>query len=134
MQCLNPDTISAPFARYSHGVEISAGHKLIFTSGQLAMKSDGTIPASAADQARLCFHNISEILAAANASAADAIKINAFVTHRIHMTAYMQARDEWLQDVNDLPTSTLMIVAGFTRPEFVVEVEVVAAVKIDDDR
>ena len=39
----------------------------------------------------------------------------------------MAARDAFLADVAVLPTSTLMIVSGFTRPEFVVEVEVWAA-------
>ena len=43
------------------------------------------------------------------------------------MAGYMQARDEWLADVARLPASTLVIVSGFTRPEFLVEVEVTAA-------
>jgi enamine deaminase RidA (YjgF/YER057c/UK114 family) len=43
------------------------------------------------------------------------------------MPAYMAARDRWLAGVTRLPASTLVIVSGFTRPEFKVEVEVVAA-------
>jgi enamine deaminase RidA (YjgF/YER057c/UK114 family) len=58
---------------------------------------------------------------------ADVIRINAFVTDRAHMAGYMAARDEWLAGVARLPASTLVIVSGFTRPEFVVEVEVTAA-------
>ena len=42
------------------------------------------------------------------------------------MAGYMAARDAWLASVPHLPASTLMIVSGFTRPEFVVEIEVVA--------
>ena len=51
----------------------------------------------------------------------------AFVTARDHMAGYMAARDAWLADVTRLPASTLVIVSGFTRPEFLVEVEVTAA-------
>ena len=58
---------------------------------------------------------------------ADAIRINAFVTAREHMQGYMDARDAWLAGVTRLPASTLVIVSGFTRPEFLVEVEVLAA-------
>ena len=56
------------------------------------------------------------------------VRINAFVTDRAHMPAYMDARDRWLAQVDRLPASTLVIVSGFTRPEFTVEIEVVAAV------
>lgn len=58
---------------------------------------------------------------------ADTVRINAYVTDRAHMAPYMAARDAWLADVVRLPASTLVIVTGFTRPEFLVEVEVLAA-------
>ena len=44
------------------------------------------------------------------------------------MAGYMAARDAWLAGARRLPASTLMIVSGFTRPEFVVEIEALAAV------
>lgn len=40
----------------------------------------------------------------------------------------MTARDAWLAGVDRLPASTLVIVSGFTRPEFLVEIEAMAAV------
>jgi enamine deaminase RidA (YjgF/YER057c/UK114 family) len=57
----------------------------------------------------------------------DTVRINAFVTDRAHMGGYMAARDRWCAGMERLPASTLVIVAGFTRPEFKVEVEVTAA-------
>lgn len=96
------------------------------------MSPEGTIPATARDQADLCFHNIGQILAEANASAADVVKINAFVTERSYMRDYMDARDAWLSHVTTPPASTLMIVSGFTREEFLVEVEVIAALTIEE--
>ena len=129
MRALTPDTIAPPFARYAHGVEVPAGHRVIFTSGQLGLAEDGTIPAGAQAQAEVCFTNIDAILGAAEAGRGDVVRINAFVTDRTHMAGYMAARDAWLCEVARLPASTLMIVSGFTREEFVVEIEVIAAVK-----
>lgn len=127
MRMLAPATIAAPFARYAHGVEVPAGHRLVATSGQLPLAPDGTVPDGSEAQARLCFANCAAILAEAGMGAADVIRINAFVTDRAHMAGYMAARDAWLKDVTRLPASTLVIVTGFTRPEFLVEIEVTAA-------
>ena len=63
------------------------------------------------------------------AGVGDVLRLNAFVTDRAHMAGYMAARDRWLAKVDRLPASTLVIVSGFTRPEFKVEVEVTAAVR-----
>lgn len=124
---LLPPTISPPFARYAHGVRIDEMKTLVLTSGQLALDLDGSVPEGAEAQAELCFANINAILADAGASVDHVVKISAFVTARDHMSGYMAARDRWLEDSQHLPASTLMIVSGFTRSEFVVEVEVVAA-------
>ena len=127
MKTLNPPTISPPFARYAHGVAVPAGALLAVTSGQLALAADGSVPDGAQAQATLCFANCAAILAEAGMGPADVIRINAYVTDRAHMAGYMAARDAWLEGVIRLPASTLVIVSGFTRPEFVVEVEVTAA-------
>ncbi|MCC5974675.1 MAG: RidA family protein [Rubellimicrobium sp.] len=127
MKALFPPSISPPFARYAHGVELPAGARLVVTSGQLALLPDGTVPDGAEAQARQCFAQCAAILAEAGMGPGDTVRINAFVTDRAHMAGYMAARDAWLAGVERLPASTLVIVSGFTRPEFVVEVEVTAA-------
>ena len=128
MKEITPTDIAPPFARYAHGVEVPEGHRLIFTSGQLGLSADGTIPEAVEAQADICFGNIDAILRAAGAGREHVVRINAFVTDRAFMGGYMAARDAWLADVTRLPASTLVIVTGFTRPEFRVEIEVVAAV------
>lgn len=127
MREIFPDNIAPPFARYAHGVEVPPGRRLVFTSGQLGLGADGTIPEDVRQQAEICFTNIDAILRAAGAGRADVVRINAFVTDRAHMPGYMAARDAWLAGEERLPASTLVIVSGFTRPEFKVEIEVVAA-------
>jgi enamine deaminase RidA (YjgF/YER057c/UK114 family) len=127
MRALFPPTISAPFAAYAHGVEVTSGLRWVFTSGQLGLTANLTVPDGAYLQARQCFANCHAILSEAAMGPADVVRINAFVTDRSHMAGYMQARDEWLAGIVRLPASTLVIVNGFTRPEFLVEVEVTAA-------
>ncbi len=127
MKALNPAAIAPPFAKYSHGIAIPPGQTLVKTSGQLGLAADGSVPDGSYAQAMICFDNITSILAEAGLSPADVVHVQSYVTDRPHMQGYMQARDEFLADAQVLPTSTLLIVSGFTRPEFVVEVEVWAA-------
>lgn len=125
IKSLIPTDMAPPFARYAHGVaDTETG--LVLTSGQLALATDGTVPDGAEAQADLIFENIDRILAEAGSSRAGVLRINAFVTGREHMAGYMAARDRWLAEVPHLPASTLVIVSGFTRPEFTVEIEVTA--------
>jgi len=125
MRPITPATIRPPFANYSHGMEVPAGHRLLFASGQLGIAPDDRVPDDAGEQADLCFQAIGAILAGAGMGFADIVRINAFVTDRAHLRPYMEARDRYV--AAPPPASTLMIVAGFARPEFKVEVEVIAA-------
>ena len=122
---LDPPSIRPPFARYSHGVEVASAKRLAVVSGQLGVRPDDTVPESVGEQAELCFANIAAILGEAGMSLADIVRINAYVTDRADMKAYMEVRDRMVADPP--PASTLMIVSGFTRPEFKVEIEVIAA-------
>jgi enamine deaminase RidA (YjgF/YER057c/UK114 family) len=122
---LSPTTIHPPFSAYSNGVEVPGGQKLVFTSGQLGIDAADNIPAGAAEQAELCFDNIAAILAEAGLGLEHVVRINAFVSGREHLRPYMEVRNRRFSA--PLPASTLMVVSGFARPEFLVEVEVVAA-------
>ncbi len=126
MKSLTPPDIAPPFGAYSHGVELPPGKRLIRTSGQLALARDGSVPRGAEAQARLCFENIGRILAQGGMGPAAIIHLSAWVTDRAHMADYMRARDAFLAGVPILPASTLLIVSGFSRPEFLVEVEAMA--------
>ncbi|MEM0908757.1 MAG: RidA family protein [Pseudomonadota bacterium] len=122
-----PPSIHPPFANYAHGVAVPEGYRLIVMSGQLGISKEGVVPDGAEAQAKICFQNISAILADAGADARALVRVSAFVSGRDHLAGYMAARDQFVPD--PAPASTLMIVSGFARPEFVVEVEAIAAVR-----
>jgi 2-iminobutanoate/2-iminopropanoate deaminase len=117
--------IAAPFSNYSHGMLVPAECDLLFCSGQLGNAPDGSVPEDCAAQAEQCFANAEAILRAAGMGLSDVVRINAYVTAREHMAPYMEVRNRLFSE--PYPASTLVIVSGFSRPEFVVEVEVVAA-------
>jgi 2-iminobutanoate/2-iminopropanoate deaminase len=125
MRRLNPNSIHPPFANYAHGVKVEPGASMVFCAGQLGIGRDGAIPETVEEQSRLCFRAIAAILAEADMTLADLVRLNAYVSAAQHLSGYMKVRDEFVGVPP--PASTLMIVHGFARPEFKVEIEAIAA-------
>ena len=121
---LNPASIRAPFAQYSHAVEVAAPSRMVFASGQLGVSPDDKVPDDAEAQAVLCFENIKAILAEAGMTMADVVRFTAYVTDRAWFPVYGAVRSRYVS--GNAFASTLVIVSGFTRPEFKIEVEVTA--------
>jgi enamine deaminase RidA (YjgF/YER057c/UK114 family) len=120
-----PPALHPPFAKYSHAMEVPAGARMLFASGQLGISREKVVPEDAAGQAELCFEAIGAILASAGMGFGDIVRINAFVTDRAFLKDYMAVRDRYVG--SPPPASTLMIVSGFAAEIYKVEVEVVAA-------
>jgi enamine deaminase RidA (YjgF/YER057c/UK114 family) len=121
---LNPVSIRSPFANYSHAVEVTTPGRMVFASGQLGVSPDDTIPEDAEAQAVLCFENIKAILAEGGMTLADVVRFTAYVTDRAYFPVYGAVRSRYV--AGNAFASTLVIVSGFTRPEFKVEVEATA--------
>lgn len=125
MRQLSPASIRPPLARYSHGIAIPAGHRLVIVAGQLGIDRDNRVPADSEAQAEICFGNIAAILAEDGMTMANVVRLSVYVTGREHMDGYRRARDR--QFPGTPPTTTLIVVAGLVRPEFLVEIEAIAA-------
>ena len=123
-RALNPASIRAPYARYAHGVLVPAGGRLLVTSGQLGVSLDDQIPDDIEAQCVLCFENLKAILAEAGLGFEHVVRFTAFVTNRAYFPVYGAVRSRYVQ--GDAYASTLVIVSGFTLPQFKVEVEVTA--------
>ena len=104
---LSPTTIHPPFSAYSNGVEVPAGQRLVFCSGQLGISKDGAVPTDTAGQADLCFDSIAAILAESGLSLEHVVRINAYVSAREHLRPYMDVRNS--RFAAPLPASTLMV-------------------------
>jgi 2-iminobutanoate/2-iminopropanoate deaminase len=122
---ITPSAIRAPLARYSHAVLVAPGAQLLVTSGQLGVAPDDTVPDDVEEQCVLCFESIRAILTEAGMTFADVVRFNGFVTDRAYFPIYGAVRSRYVEGSGF--ASTLVVVSGFTRPEFKVEVEVTAA-------
>ncbi len=128
MRQYNPDSIAPPAGAYSHAIEVPAGARRLYVSGQVGVAPDGTLGADAGEQARIIWDNIASILAEAEMGMADLVKVTAYLTDPADLPAYAKGRGGILGDAR--PCSTLVYVPALVKPEWKVEVEVIAA-KID---
>jgi enamine deaminase RidA (YjgF/YER057c/UK114 family) len=111
-------------AGYSHAVSLPSG-RLVWTSGQIAVAPDGTVPSGWEAQTRLVFEKVGAALAAAGAGWGDAVKLTLFVVDVAELATVRTVRDEFV-DTQRPPTSSLVRVAGLVRPDLLIEVEAVA--------
>lgn len=122
---LNPPGIRKPYAAYSHGVLTPPGVRLLFASGQLGVTAADVIPASVEDQAIACFENIRAILEQGGMNFQHVMRFSAYVTDRAYFPIYGAVRSRYVE--GEAFASTLLVVSGFTLPEFKIEVEATAA-------
>lgn len=121
----NPATMASPAGAYSHGVEVPPGARLLCVAGQVAITPDGAIPEDFQNQAEQAWRNVEHVLAAAGMGVEDLVKITSFLVREEDVAAYRRVLLRHLGDAR--PASTLLIVKALARPEFLVEVEAVAA-------
>ncbi len=129
IQRINPPELGAP-PGYSHIVDVSTA-RLIFISGQTALDADGNLvgkddfPA----QATQVFHNLAMALRAAACTPANLVKLTVFLTDMDHLASYREARNRFLASVTPLaaPAVTLVEVSRLYGPDFLIEIEAIAA-------
>ena len=123
----SPNNISKPFASYSHVVSVEGAQKLVFCAGQVAADADGTVlpPDDFEAQARMVMQNLTNALAAAGAKLADVTKITIFICNPHDVPKARGILSGYFG--NHPPASTLCILRGLANPNFLVEIEAIAA-------
>jgi len=120
-----PSSIAPPSSAYAHGVSAPAGARWLHISGQVGLNSDGSLAGGAAEQMAACWEKIFAILADAGMSKQNIVKVTAYVTDAALVGTYREVRDAHMD--GHLSASTLLVVAGLAHPDWVVEIEAVAA-------
>ena len=121
----NPKTIADPVGTYSHGVEVPPNARWLHVAGQVAVRKDGTVPLTIEEQTEVAWQNVVAILDAAGMKVTDLVKITQYLVRLDLFPAYAAARAKFL--AGHRPASTGLIISSLVRPEFLVEVEAVAA-------
>jgi 2-iminobutanoate/2-iminopropanoate deaminase len=121
----NPPTIAAPIGTYSHGIEVPPNARWLYVAGQIAIREDGTVPATIEEQTVVAWENVTAILASADMKVTDIVRIDQFLVDPADFPAYVRARERFLG--THRPASTVVVARALVKPELLVEVEVVAA-------
>lgn len=122
---VEPAGIAPTAARYAQGVVSDGPGRLLHTSGIVAIAPDGVVPGSLAEQAEVVWANLAAILAAADMERTDIVSITTYVVVGEPLGPVMAARDAFMGD--HLAASTLITVPALVRPEWRMEVALVAA-------
>ena len=121
---LNPRDVHAPVGPYSHTAVVPSGTELIFISGQVGMRPDGSIPAGFADQAELTFQNVRLCLAAHGLGIEAVVKLGVFLLPGQDFQVLRVVRERHFGAHR--PTSTTVYVPQLASPAFLLEVEAIA--------
>ncbi len=125
VEFFNPENIAPPRANYSHGALVPLGCELLFVAGQLGIKPGGTLGKDFAEQAEWAFRNVASVLESKSMTPADIVKVQIFITDVENRVGQGIARDKIFGAAK--PPSTLLVVKSLARPEFLIEVEAIAA-------
>ena len=106
---------------------VKAGN-LIFLRGQVGSDFEGNVigvgdPAAQTEQA---MRNVKQLLEEAGASLEDICKITIYITDRAYREEVYEVIGKWLKGV--FPVSTGLIVQGLAKPEWVMEIDVIAVI------
>ncbi len=115
-----------PANGYSHAVAFNGPAVMI--SGQVPLDEEGRLvgPGDPRAQLRQVFRNLTTALAAAGASMDHVVKLTVFLLDMADLQAFREVRDDFVP-LDRPPASSLVQVAGLVSPEFLVEIEAIAA-------
>ncbi|KAH8805489.1 putative mao-B [Xylogone sp. PMI_703] len=115
---------------FSHVSTSTGPSRIITTAGQVGADENGVVPKSIEAQIELAFVNLRRCLEAAGASVHDILKLTYYIVNydpnnRRHFKPLVKFLD------GHRPATTLVAVPALAKPEFLFEVEAIAAVRED---
>jgi reactive intermediate/imine deaminase len=126
----NPEGAPRPIGPYSQVVRVETGDTaFLYIAGQVAVDVEGNLvgPGDIAAQTDQVYKNLGAILAANGATFADVIKYNTYLVNIADRPASGAVRANYISE--PFPASTLVAVAALAQPEYLIEVEAVAAIQ-----
>jgi 2-iminobutanoate/2-iminopropanoate deaminase len=120
---INPPGVAASPA-YHHGALASGVKDMLFISGQVGMKEDGSVIEGVGAQAEQAMKNMTAVLKAADMDINNVAKFTIFVTDAAHVPEIVQATTPYWRIPS--PAVTLLVVKGLASPALLVEIEAIA--------
>ena len=122
---INPALVSAPAANYAHAILSENPTAWLHTSGVIPIAPDGSVPVGIVAQAEVIWANVAAMLAEANMAPNNVVSVTTYVTPGHDLGPIMAIRDNALD--NHHAASTLVVVPELARPEWLMEIAIIAA-------
>jgi enamine deaminase RidA (YjgF/YER057c/UK114 family) len=127
---LNPPELGTP-PGYSQVVDVRA-ERIIFIAGQTALDQKGDLVGKSdfAAQAAQVFRNLSTALQSVGCTASNLVKLTVFLRNMDNLSIYREARNHFFSTTAPpaAPAVTLVEVSRLYGPDFMIEIEAIAAV------
>jgi 2-iminobutanoate/2-iminopropanoate deaminase len=120
----DPPAVRPAVGNYAHGLEVPSGARLLFISGQIPVRPDGSVPEGFEGQCHVVWDNILAVLASAHMRPEHLVKVTTYLTSRDQAEINGRVRRERLGTVR--PALTVLIVQTFAA-EWLLEIEAIAA-------
>jgi len=125
-RAIMPSSIAVPAAKYAHArfTTGSPARQWLHTSGVVPIAPDGSVPTDLVAQAEVVWSNIAAMLDEARMKPSDIVSVTTYVTPGHDLGPVMAVRDRALG--GHLAASTLVVVPELARPEWLMEIAVIA--------
>ena len=121
----NPSTVAPPIGAYTHSIEVPPHSRILYISGQVGLAPDGQLAEGVEAQTEQTCRNIIAILEASGMGVEDLVKLNSYLVDPNDVGAFRVARVRVLGDAK--PASTLAVIQALAAPQYLVEIEAIAA-------
>ena len=127
-QSITTNKAPQPGGHFAQAIAVEATGRLVFISGMVAQRPDGTI-AGVGDieaQTRQVCENLKAAVEAAGGTMDDICRVDVYVRNMEHFEKIHKVRREYFK--NAPPASTMVEVTKMTSPDYLIEINAIAVV------
>ena len=111
--------------RYSQVAEINKGGQIFYLAGQTGGRPDGSAASDFRGQCEQVYKNIEAVLKGCGMTMDNVAKTTTYLTDPNDIAVYREVQKAAFGNV--VPASTLLFISRLARPEYKIEVDVIAA-------
>jgi len=115
---------SQPVGGYVQALGVTEAKRLLFISGQIPVRPDGTVPTTFAEQARQAWANVKAQVQGAGMGLGNLVKATIFLSDRTYSLQNRALRREVLGEQDVVLT---VIITGIFNAAWLLEIEAIAA-------
>jgi 2-iminobutanoate/2-iminopropanoate deaminase len=122
------EQLPTPSGHFSHATTIAAKGTIVFVSGMVAKRPDGSIAGigDISAQTRQVCENLKAAMEAAGGTLDDICRVDVYVRNMEHFPLIHEVRRQYFKE--PLPASTMVEVTKMTSPEYLIEINAIAVV------